>query len=319
MKIQNKINLNYIKKFIYILTIIGIIVFVYININEIKYLIRVDYKHLILLIIVTTFTFLINALLFRNNISIFKINLPFIEWFGLTVSNTMYNYLLPARGGIALRAMYLKNEYNLPYSKYLTFISGTYILNLLNAALLASILSLILIFLGILNKYIFFYLSILSFIIIFLAILFLYKFNPDKIPAKNKILKFIKNSAQSIKHFKNNPNKIKKLVILQITFIFALSLRLFFVFYVLNIHTNFFIIVFINSLVVFSMIFSITPGNIGIKEGIIGLSSSLLNISFDKAVMVALIDRFVAVIIVFALGLFFSNKLLSDMDNQNKN
>lgn len=319
METKIKINIKFIKKIIYLLTIVGIIVFIYLNKDELKYLTNIHISNLIFLIGIALLPVSTNALLFRNNISIFKINLPFIEWFGLTVSNTMYNYLLPARGGIALRGMYLKNEYNLPYSKYLTFISGTYILNLLNAALLASISSLILIFFGILNKYIFFYLSLLSFIIIFLAIIFLYKFNPDKIPAKNKILKFVKNSAHSIKHFKNNPNKIKKLVVLQITFIFALSLRLFFVFYVLNIHTNYFIIVFINSLVVFSMIFSITPGNIGIKEGIIGLSSSLLNISFDKAVMVALIDRFVAIIIVFAVGLFFSNKLLSDMDNQNKN
>jgi uncharacterized membrane protein YbhN (UPF0104 family) len=62
--------------------------------------------------------------------------------------------------------------------------------------------------------------------------------------------------------------------------------------------------------VAFSMVFSFTPGNIGIKEGIIGLSSNLLGISYDQALVGAILDRIIALLIVFSLGLFFSHKLL---------
>ena len=70
---------------------------------------------------------------------------------------------------------------------------------------------------------------------------------------------------------------------------------------------------FINSMIAFSMGFSITPGNIGIKEGIIGLSSTLLDISFDQALLDALLDRVVAMILVFGLGLVFSRILIKEI------
>ncbi|MDZ7740338.1 MAG: hypothetical protein U5Q03_00900 [Bacteroidota bacterium] len=76
--------------------------------------------------------------------------------------------------------------------------------------------------------------------------------------------------------------------------------------YVLGIHTFYPKLVLVNALVAFSMVFSVTPGNIGIKEGIIGLSSSLLGISPDQALLGAVLDRIIAIIVVFGLGLVFS-------------
>jgi hypothetical protein len=58
------------------------------------------------------------------------------------------------------------------------------------------------------------------------------------------------------------------------------------------------------------MIFSTTHGNLGIKEGIIGLSSSILSISPEEALLGAVLDRVVAMIEVFGLGAVFSRMLL---------
>jgi len=50
------------------------------------------------------------------------------------------------------------------------------------------------------------------------------------------------------------------------------------------------------------MVFSITPGNIGIKEGIISILSTMMGIPISDAIMAAAIDRAVAMIIVFIFG-----------------
>ncbi|MFW6047637.1 MAG: lysylphosphatidylglycerol synthase domain-containing protein, partial [Candidatus Woesearchaeota archaeon] len=101
---------------------------------------------------------------------------------------------------------------------------------------------------------------------------------------------------------------------IQIGFILAISLRLFVSYYVLGIQVYYPKLILVNSLVAFSMVFSVTPGNIGIKESIIGLSSSLLGISPDQALLGAVLDRIIAIIVVFGLGVVFSKLLLKKVE-----
>ena len=61
------------------------------------------------------------------------------------------------------------------------------------------------------------------------------------------------------------------------------------------------------------MVFSITPGNIGIKEGIIGLLSSMVGVNMPEAIFAATIDRVIAIIVTFVFGLYYSKILLSDL------
>ena len=303
--------LKAIKTVLYILTITGIFLFLYYKKSELQHLLHIHYTNIILLIGVGIIPVSLNALLFRNNISIFNLHLSFKEWYGLTVSNTMYNYLLPARGGMALRALYLKQNHVFPYVQYVSFTAGTYILNLAIAAFTAFILSVGLFLFNALESIILLYISFALLIFIIGVIGFLYKFNPHKLPERYKVLKWIKQAAQGIKQFKYHPDKVFNLAAIQLGFMLAISLRLFVAFYLLEIPVNYPKLVLINALVAFSMVFSVTPGNIGIKEGIIGLSSSLLGISTEEALLGAVLDRVVAMIVVFGLGSVFSRILLN--------
>jgi uncharacterized protein (TIRG00374 family) len=221
--------------------------------------------------------------------------------------------MLPARGGMALRALYLKQNHFFPYTQYVSFTAGTYLLNLSIAAFIALILSGGLFIFNALENIIFLYISSALLIFIIGVIIFLYKFNPQKLPEKHKVLKWIKQAAQGLKQFKNQPNKVFNLAVIQLGFILAISLRLFVAFQVLDMPVNYPKLILINALVAFSMVFSITPGNIGIKEGIIGLSSSLLGISPEEALLGAVLDRVVAIIVVFGLGGVFSQVLLKNL------
>jgi len=58
---------------------------------------------------------------------------------------------------------------------------------------------------------------------------------------------------------------------------------------------------------------SLTPVNLGIREGLIASSAHFLRIPAAKAPLAALIDRTIAVILTFAIGLFFCHRLLRGM------
>jgi len=312
--------LKYFRTFLYILTLFGVCVFLYLKRDDIHYLVEIHYTKLLLLFAAGLITVIFNAFLFKNTISIFDLNLPFKEWFGLTITNTMYNYLLPARGGIALRALYMKNNYRFSYSQYISLTAGTYIISLFTAAFFATALSIIIFLIQKANNIAFLYISFSLLIVISGLLFVLYHFNPQRIAEKNKIFKFLKNIAIGLKQFKEKRNKVFKIMLIQMGLILAMSLRLFIAYMAIDIlSVNFTKLVFINSLVAFSMVFSITPGNIGIKEGIIGLSYTLLDISFDQAILGALLDRLVTIIIVFVLGLVFSNFLIREIKYKKTN
>ena len=103
---------------------------------------------------------------------------------------------------------------------------------------------------------------------------------------------------------------------LQALFTVIMGLRLYLAFYLLGIEVDVIKIIFIQAIVTFTRIIAVTPGNIGIKEGIIGLSSSLLGISPEDALLGAVLDRVVAMIVVFGLGAVFSRVLLNKITLQ---
>ena len=62
------------------------------------------------------------------------------------------------------------------------------------------------------------------------------------------------------------------------------------------------------------MILSIIQSHIGIREGIVGLSSGLLKITPEQALMGAVIDRIIAMVVIFMLGIPYSRYLLKMKD-----
>ena len=85
---------------------------------------------------------LLNAVQFKIVAKIFSIELNFDEWFGLSSINTMYNYLLPGKAGLAVRGVYLKKKYNFPYSHSASILAGTYLITLLITSIVATVLGL---------------------------------------------------------------------------------------------------------------------------------------------------------------------------------
>ncbi|MCA9926730.1 MAG: flippase-like domain-containing protein, partial [Anaerolineales bacterium] len=58
----------------------------------------------------------------------FGVQLRVREWFGLAFITTMGNYLTPLSGGMVARATYLKVRHSLPYAKFLSLLTASYLI-----------------------------------------------------------------------------------------------------------------------------------------------------------------------------------------------
>ena len=130
---------KYIKTGIYVITIIALLYYLYIKRENFLVFLQIEPLWIVFLFIAHFIPVYILAYIFKVNIFIFNLNLQFKEWFGITVSNTMYNYILPFRGGMAIKGVYLKKQFAFPYTKYVSYLSGFYLLNFTISSIIALI------------------------------------------------------------------------------------------------------------------------------------------------------------------------------------
>lgn len=303
--------IKHIKTVIYFAIIVGLILYLYQKREEFEIFFQIDPLYLFLLFIFHIVPFYILGLIFKVNISLFNLKLNFIEWFGITISNTMFNYILPFWGGAATKALYMKKKYNFSYANYTSYLSGFYLINFTISSLVAVLIGWYLVNTTNINSsIIFILLAILTSLVTVLLVL--YKFQIEKFTFKRsgKIYNFINNCISGIRYFTGSPKRLFLLVTLLFAFTIIMGIRLYLAYTVLGFQVSIVTLLFVQSIVSFSRLVALTPGNLGVREGIIGLSSGLMGLSFDQALLGAILDRLVAMLIVFALGLIFSRILL---------
>jgi hypothetical protein len=64
------------------------------------------------------------------------VDLPAREWLSLTVATSVLNYFTPLRGGMVVRAVYLKSQYRFGYVDFLSTLSAIYLIYVFTYGLL---------------------------------------------------------------------------------------------------------------------------------------------------------------------------------------
>ena len=72
-------------------------------------------------------------------------------------------------------------------------------------------------------------------------------------------------------------------------------------------------------LLFYSLLISITPGNLGLREGIIAFSAGFLGVGLEEALLVAIIDRAALVFSVFISGLYYSQVVMKNFGRFSSN
>lgn len=275
---------------------------------------NVSWMSLLFLLFLSCMAILVNAWQFRYLCMIFDIHLKFTEWFGLTVCTSMYNYFTPASGGAVARAVYLKQRHDLPFSEYASLWAGIYWVSFFISSLLALVLGLA--SYSPADEY---YLPIVAVAALLLigtitagAVSFF--FNLSRIPLPGVRLRNMASTFSSgLARFRKSRRMLLPVCFFCLGFLLLSAVKLYFAFESLGISVSFMRLILVQAFLSISLVISITPGNLGIREGIVGLFSGILGISVEQAVIGALLDRVVSLVVVFVLGFVYSRLLLNDM------
>lgn len=305
------------KKIFYLFALTGLLLFIYWNTELFYSLKQISIFDLSVLFLFGLIAVYINSSQFRYLAELFDVKLKFKEWFGLAVANTMHNYYTPARGGTALKAFYLKKSHNLSYSNFISLTAGTYLLGFFLASLSAVFFTLLSFFLyqEFYNTVFFISiaLSVGTGVIGFYSLHLEFSAVFKKVP---KLYIFVLNAEKGLLFFKKNKVLLCKILCFKFLFILIMAIKLYWAFKAIGIETNLVNILIVQSLVVFSMVLSLTPGNLGIREGLIGLLAGMLDIPLKEAVLGALVDRAAMMCIVIFLGLIFTKVLTGELEKQ---
>ena len=248
-------------------------------------------------------------LLLRN----FGVNLPFTKWYGISACNSMINYYIPARGANVIRAIYFKREYDLQYSKYFVLLSTSYIISFFVSSLLGIVIG---VMYSIIQKNFFYrflilYCILLSFTCI-VTVIILWVHKMELRTKSERVNNFVNNINEGIEVSMANVGWALKVILLSVVSILIFSLQLYLSFAAIGARIDFFQSAMIQCLASFSMVLSITPANLGIREGIISFSAKLFGLPLQTAIVAAIVSRSLFIIVIFSSGMIFMRVLSKD-------
>jgi len=279
----------------------------YQHIEEFRELKIVAPFFLVPIFLLTTLFLINNGLVLKYFLEPFNIKLKFKEWLGLSVINTMGNYLTPFRGGTAAKAFYLKTRYRFSYSYFLGTLAGmTIIAFLINS--FVGLLTTILLY------YIYGFFNILIFAIflfVFLFLLGIVFFSPTvketKCPFVNKLINVI-NGWHLIK---SNRKIIAITSLISLINVAIMLFTIFLEFRVFGISISLLSALFLSIMSTLSLFVSITPGALGIKEAIVAFTAVVINVPISQALTISFLDRVISLMIILILGPVFSYVLMN--------
>jgi uncharacterized membrane protein YbhN (UPF0104 family) len=250
----------------------------------------------------------VSGLVLRELSLFFGVRLNGTEWYGLPAATTMGNYLTPASGGLVARAVYLRQRYGMSYPRFLTLLSSGYLINFLVISAVG--------FFIVIGKYrhdlhvlplAFFFLAVCT------VILFLLH-RPVPLPdGEGRIRQFLRDVVSGWPLMKGKTDLIVKLIVLSLANILLGSSSLWLAFNALGYPVPGMDALLINLLQSFSLLISITPGNLGVQEGVVSLSTGLLGHGLGAGLLAALLIRAVTVLFILSHGPLFSYLLSKEL------
>src|SRR3989344_4422755 len=113
---------------IFIIVIAVFTVYFLLNVEKFKPLLEVNIGLLLIIALANLAGIFINGLFTKFILEPFKKLISVAEAFYVSVISSIGNFFAPAGTGFGIRAVYLKKKHGLPYSEFISTLSGNYIL-----------------------------------------------------------------------------------------------------------------------------------------------------------------------------------------------
>jgi uncharacterized membrane protein YbhN (UPF0104 family) len=249
-----------------------------------------------------------NGLFLRDSARKFGVRLVPREWFGLSIVTTMGNYIAPFSGGMIARAAYLKRRHAFPYAQFVALLTSYYLVSfwVIGVVGIAA--------LSTLGTALRFYWQVLVFFAaVVVSISALVAFPSVTLPWSNRLAQLVSTSLQGWALVKKDMPLLTRLMAFAFANIVWNGLSFWVAYGALGSPVSFRGALLVGLLAAFSILLNVTPGNLGVQEAVVSLSSELLGMGVGQGLLVALLIRAATLILVFALGPLFSLLLTREL------
>jgi uncharacterized membrane protein YbhN (UPF0104 family) len=250
-----------------------------------------------------------NGLTLRGVAAKFGTVLTAREWFGLPFVTSLGNYITPFSGGMIARASYLKYRHRFPYARFAAVIGASSLI-LLWVAGMAGILALVLS----LERSATFWRVLFFFGAVVLGISTVAILPSARLPGTGRVSAAINRSLDGWDSRKGDPPLLATLALYALANIALQGVSFWLAFVALHGAPvpagRVFLISLFSSLL---MLVRVTPGNLGVFEGVVSLSSGMLGVGAGPGLMASLLVRAASLIPIFTLGPVFSLALTRDL------
>lgn len=234
-----------------------------------------------------------NTYLFR----VLGANISYEDGFFLAAASTLANQL-PISGGIISKGFYLKRRHDISYAK---FFSATLALFFCDISLNGLIGVVVLIYWALFEKvlvspllFVGFSLMAISFSIFLLPL--------EKISISVNFRKWANQVIEGWLIIRKNPGLLFRLVGLQACLMLLLALRYWLSFRMLSQDITITQAVLFASASLLTLIVSIAPGGLGVREAIVGAVALALGFDLGASVVAVGLDRLVSTTVIFVVG-----------------
>jgi len=245
---------------------------------------------------------------FKIGSNVFGVPVSYWQALGLAATNTMLNYAIPLKGGMIMRAAYMKQRFELSYTDYGALLASSQLIAVAAGGLIglaACAIALAATGVGSLLLVGAFTASIMASVVAYL------------IAEKADLSRFVSPRlgerlqafSSGFTRWRSHPLAVAKFVGSLAVTVLATSIRLYVVFRAVGVQAPLALLLVIGAATSISSALSLTPGNLGIREAVIALSASMLSVDGRVALLVSLIDRAAGIVVMLAMGLGFSHTL----------
>lgn len=252
----------------------------------------------VLLSLNIVFLFLFALMQHRLLLCRYGVDQAWQEWFGMAAIAGLYNQVLPAKAGTVMRAAYLKTQHKFSFSRFgVSLILQVFLTTVVAIVFVAIVL---LLFMGE-------YFTIIERVLLATLLLIV---AVSMMLFETKITNWISLKRGVTLKDSDREKSVRSILAIIVAYVTCRAIMFYFAFdaigYTIPIHYC----LLIAPIMLISNLVSILPGNVGIKELLIGFILNTLGYELSLSVFAAIIDRGATLIITICCAVIFKIILL---------
>ena len=271
------------------------------HLDDFKKILEIDFFSFAMLSGLVIFALWLSGLTIIAIVPIFGARLSMWEGFGLSAVNTMANFYF-TKAGLAAKGLYLKKMHDFPYTSYVSIVAGTGVIMVLTNGLVGLV------------SYAFF-LQHSSFryeILLAFAIITFGGVAPFLLPRlswnpRNRLFERLRRVVDGWEQIKAHRQVVLVIIVIDVLYVIVGAFRLWVSYRALGYPVDLLSCIVISPISTLTMLVSLTPGAVGIRQALVGYGSELLGIGMTEGVVASTIDHAVGTLWVFVFGLTFAN------------